>query len=115
MNKKRRSLLGFLSLLPISSVAFAQEINSAMDSILPGSTYQDYESEMIRRFLEGTLSPKYYDFLDRHGIPSIESLRDPQYSRHLARLVKEFIADLIPNSNDVQSLSAGTLSFVPPN
>lgn len=117
MKKSRRSILGILSLLPFSSVAFAQEFNCMTGSGHlygnAGGNDPDYESEMLRRLNEGTLGPKYYDFLDRHQVPSYESLETQEYSRHRGRLTKEFISDIY-SGGGVAAMSSGALSGIPP-
>ncbi|MCB0411189.1 MAG: hypothetical protein KDD22_01600 [Bdellovibrionales bacterium] len=114
MNKSRRSILGILSLMPFSSVAFAQDFSCLMGSNRTfGDNDTNYEGEMMRRLNEGTLSPKYYDFLERHQVPDYESLETPEYSRHRNRLTREFISDIYTRGQ-VAAMSSGALSGIPP-
>lgn len=109
----RRKILGILATLPVSSTAFAYgaQFVTGFDSIKPKNL--DYEGEMMRRLDEGTLSAKYYDFLDRHDVKSVQSLYEPQYSRHKSRLIKEFISDLY-NPEDSVIMASSSMSAIPP-
>jgi len=86
----RRKILGMLSLLPISSVAFASDFAKKLGGGNdPGATDFDYEGEMMRRLQDHTLGEKYYDFLNRHEIQNVQALSSDQFLRHRDRLTKE--------------------------
>lgn len=110
----RRKILGMLSLMPISSVAFASDFaNKLGGGNDPGPTGYDYEGEMMRRLDEGTMPEKYYDFLDRHEVSDTQALSTATFNKHRSRLTREFISDI--HSPSLAASSVGqALSFIPP-
>ncbi len=108
----RRSILGILSMLPISSVAFASDFSARLGGgNMPDGDF-DYEGEMMRRLDEGTLGDKYYDFLNRHKVEP-QDLAAPKFLKHRVRLTKEFVSDI--HNPKMDQLVAATLSAIPPN
>lgn len=88
----KRNLLYLLSFIPIKSIAFASIFASTLG--ISNGLSGDYEAEMMRRLEEGSLPDKYYDFIDTHGIESIEELYSPELQSHRNYLKNEFISDL---------------------
>lgn len=111
----RRSVLGLLSMLPISSVAFASEFASSIGSQnKPNLKTFDYEGELMRRLDEGSLNEKYYDYMKRHNIPSLEALNSKSFAKYKSRLTKEFVSDLV-NPQGGDDIVTAALSSIPPD
>jgi hypothetical protein len=117
MKHTRRKILGFLSALPISSVAFASDLQKAVGkNSLPEALGFDFENEMLRRLDEGTLSTKYYDFMGRHKVTSVKALASKPFSRHKDRMTKEFVSDLVNPASSGGVVSTNALSaIIPPD
>ncbi len=95
----RKSILGIISLMPIQALGFASDFSSIFLSDIyedsaPNTANQEYEKELVRRLEEGTLSHKYYDFMEKHRIHSTDDLLSSRSQKNLKKLTREFIKDI---------------------
>ena len=110
----RRNILVLLSLMPISSISFAALYSAELGlGHQSDSRKYDYEAELMRRLIEGSLSEKYYIFLEDNGISSIEELLGPDFRSHREELKEEFVKDMYTFDMANNSIS-GTKSEWPP-
>lgn len=92
MSHIRKIILFLLSFLPIQAIAYAVEYNNTVSSEKINEF--DIESEFLERLENGTLTEKYYNFLKKYGIYSVEDLYGNENRRVRARILDAFGKEL---------------------
>ncbi len=103
--KLKKSVLYLLTLLPISSIAFAANYSFVFENKLQDKA--DIEKEFLERLADNELPLKYYRFLKDNKIQDSDQLLSDEFAAHKQRLVDEYIRDY----KDVLMRVGGTISF----
>lgn len=104
MKPFKKMIWSMMTLLPISSIAFAAEYNLQIeDKPLDPKVV---EEEFMQRLGDNQLPLKYYRYLQDHQIYNSDLLRSKEFEAQRKRMLDEYIKDF----KDVYSRSSGTIS-----
>ena len=91
--KIKKILLSLLTILPISSIAFAAEFQ--LHNLGEKKCPEEIEEEFLQRLEEQNLPLKYYQFLKKHQIGSTVDLMSDEFASHKKRLIDEYTNDYV--------------------
>ena len=97
MKSVKRKVLFLLTLIPFlpASIAFAVDFGSQVAA--PVVSAFDLEEEFARRLDRNLLSAKYYNFLEKENINSLEELNSPENKKNKKRMLKTFTKEFKDN------------------
>ena len=104
--KIKKAFISLLTMLPISSIAFAADYN--LNSIGDSQDSIEVEEEFLQRLEDNQLPLKYYRFLKQHQISNSEQLQSDEYSEHKNRLLDEYFNDF----KSPMERASGTISIM---
>lgn len=91
MKQLKRILLTMIASLPLGAVSYAAAFEGQVDQ--PSWTPEQIKTEFDARLMSNGLPSRYYDYLDRAGIVTMEELIADKNLEHYERLLKEFNVD----------------------
>lgn len=102
MNLFKKTIISLLAMLPFGAIAYAAEFESNVDVGIG-----DVQAEFERRLLDHELPEKYYNYLQRQNIVSLDELVADRNHAHYLRLLEEFEKDI---ENGIMA-SSGAISI----
>lgn len=91
MNPLKRILLTLLATLPLGAVSYAAEFESQVD--MSKWTPEQIKAEFDYRLQVNDLPEKYYEYLGKLGIVSMDELTAAKNFDYYQRMLKEFKTD----------------------
>jgi|GEM_PF-3571213 len=91
MNPLKKMLLTLLATLPLGAVSYAADFESQVD--MSKWTPEQIKSEFDYRLQARELPEKYYEYLGKLGIGSMDDLTAARNLGYYQRMLKEFKAD----------------------
>ena len=101
MNLFKKTIISLLAMLPLGAISYAAEFEQHVDA-----NKVDIKAEFERRLLDYELPQKYYDFLQRQNIQSLDELVTDENQAQYRRLLEEFEKD-----SAILMAVGGTISF----
>lgn len=89
MNLFKKTVISLLAMLPLGAVSYAAEFENKVDV-----NKADIQAEFERRLLDYELPSKYYNYLQRQSIESLDDLVADKNHAHYLRMLKEFEKDI---------------------
>lgn len=91
MNPLRKILLTLLATLPLGAVSYAAEFENQID--MSKWTPEQIKAEFDYRLQAHELPEKYYEYLNKLGIVSMDELTAARNFNYYERMLKEFKGD----------------------
>lgn len=91
MNPLKRILLTLLATLPLGAVSYAAEFESQVD--MSKWTPEEIKAEFDYRLQADQLPEKYYEYMEKLGIISMDELTAAKNYNYYQRMLKEFKTD----------------------
>ncbi len=89
MNPLKKAIFWLLAILPLGSISYAADYELHVETPDSGDIISQFEES----FSEETLPQKYYYYMDKHGIITLEDLRAERNYRHFLQMLLEFEKD----------------------